>query len=68
MSIKSLWQWNVVAASLDAGWAHCGEVDRDENRYGKSVIRKKDSDGKWIDTNNSTNDFESDAPASLLQK
>lgn len=68
LSINSLWQWNVVAASLDAGWAHCGEVDRDENRYGKSVIRKKDSDGNWIDTNNSTNDFESDAPASLLQK
>lgn len=68
LSIKSMWQWNVVAASLDAGWAHCGEVDRDENRYGKSVIRKKDADGKWIDTNNSTNDFESDAPASLLQK
>lgn len=68
LCVASEWKWNVVAASLDAGWAHCGEVDRDMNRYGKSVIRKKDADGKWIDTNNSTNDFESDAPASLLQK
>lgn len=68
LSIASMWQWNLVSANLDAGWAHCGQVDKDENRYGKSVIRKKDADGKWVDTNNSTNDFESDATASFLKK
>lgn len=68
LSIASMWQWNLVSANLDAGWAHCGQVDKDENRYGKSVIRKKDADGKWVDTNNSTNDFESDATVSFLRK
>lgn len=68
LSIASMWQWNLVSANLDAGWAHCGQVDKDENRYGKSVIRKKDADGKWVDTNNSTNDFESDATVSFLKK
>lgn len=68
LSIASMWQWNLVSANLDAGWAHCGQVDKDENRYGKSVIRKKNADGKWVDTNNSTNDFESDATVSFLKK
>jgi hypothetical protein len=68
LSIASMWQWNLVSANLDAGWAHCGQVDKDENRYGKSVIRKKDADGKWVDTNNSTYDFESDATVSFLKK
>ena len=66
LSVEDSYQWNVTASSLDAGWAHCGSVDHDQNRYGKSVIRKKDG-GKWIDTNNSTNDFESDAQASLFK-
>lgn len=66
LSVASEWQWNVLSPTLDSGWAHCGSVDRDSNRYNKSVIRKKGDDGKWVDTNNSTSDFISDAPASLL--
>lgn len=66
LSIADMFEWIVTSPSLDAGWAHCGTVDRDKTRYGKSVIRKKDG-SHWIDTNNSTNDFESDAPASLLK-
>jgi D-alanyl-D-alanine carboxypeptidase len=46
----------------------CGKVDRDETRFNKSVIRKQDANGKYIDTNNSTNDFTPEAPASLLNK
>ena len=37
----------------------CGTADGDAYRFGKSVIRKTGSDGKLIDSNNSTNDFES---------
>ena len=35
--------------------------------FGKSVIRKTGSDGKLIDSNNSTNDFESNTKASLIK-
>ena len=66
LSIADSYKWQVTAASLDAGWAHCGSVDHDKNRYGKSVIRKRGSDGRLIDTNNSTNDFQSDAACSYL--
>ncbi len=65
LSIADMFEWIVTSPALDAGWAHCGTVDRDMTRYGKSVIRKKNGT-KWVDTNNSTNDFESDAKASLL--
>ena len=54
-------------ASLDAGHAWCGTADGDADRFGKSVIRKTGSDGKLIDSNNSTNDFESNTKASLIK-
>lgn len=57
ISIKSDWQWNPFPPMLDAGWTYCAETFQDKTRYGLSVVRKKDADGKWIDTNNSTNDF-----------
>lgn len=67
LSIESMYQWQVTAATLDAGWAHCGSVDRDANRFGKAVVRKKTADGLWVDTNNSTNDFDSDATPTLFK-
>lgn len=66
LSVESVREWNVLDASIDAGWTYCGKVDRDETRFNKSVIRKQDANGKYIDTNNSTNDFIPEAPASLL--
>lgn len=66
LSVESEYQWNVTSSALDAGWAHCGSVDKDQTRYGKAVVRKKQN-GKWIDTNNSTNDFESDAVPTLFK-
>ncbi|WP_418176615.1 DUF4876 domain-containing protein, partial [Alistipes putredinis] len=51
----------------DAGYAWCGTADGDAYRFGKSVIRKTGSDGKLIDSNNSTNDFESNTKASLIK-
>jgi hypothetical protein len=66
LSIAPSYQWNVTSPSLDAGWAHCGSVDMDKTRYGKAVVRKK-SANKFIDTNNSTDDFESDAQPTLFK-
>ena len=66
LSIAASYQWNVVSASLDAGWAHCGSIDADKTRFSKAVVRKK-SGNKFIDTNNSTEDFESDATPTLLK-
>ena len=68
LSVESVREWNVLDASIDAGWTYCGKVDRDETRFNKSVIRKQEANGKYIDTNNSTNDFIPEAPASLLNK
>ena len=68
LSVESVREWNVLDASIDAGWTYCGKVDRDETRFNKSVIRKQAANGKYIDTNNSTNDFIPEAPASLLNK
>lgn len=45
-------------ATVDAGYTNVSTIDRDPERFGKSVLRKRDSDGKIVDTNNSTNDFE----------
>ena len=45
----------------------CSQADGDAYRFGKSVIRKTGSDGKLIDSNNSTNDFESNTKASLIK-
>ena len=68
LSVESVREWNVLDASIDAGWTYCGKVDRDDTRFNKSVIRKQDANGKYVDTNNSTNDFTPEAPASLLNK
>ncbi len=67
LSVESVREWNVLDASIDAGWTYCGKVDKDETRFNKSVIRKQDANGKYIDTNNSTNDFTPEAPASLIK-
>ena len=67
LSVESVREWNVLDASIDAGWTYCGKVDRDETRFNKSVIRKQDAEGKYVDTNNSTNDFTPEATASLLK-
>ncbi|MCI7069697.1 MAG: DUF4876 domain-containing protein [Bacteroides pyogenes] len=63
-------KWNVVNASLDAGYTYCGKSSNDKSKHGKCVRRKELSttaDGRKIlqDTNNSTDDFERDAVPSL---
>lgn len=72
LSIASMFEWIVTSPSLDSGWTFCGQVDRDNNRYNKSVIRKTASveNGRRIlkDTNNSTEDFEPEATPSLKKQ
>lgn len=48
-----------IPLSLDAGYTYAGDpTGRDSTmRYEKCVTRKKDSSNKFIDTDNSTNDF-----------
>lgn len=58
---------NPFSLSLDAGFTYCAASSSDETRYGKSMIRKKNDDGTLVDSNNSTNDFEPAATASLAQ-
>ncbi len=73
LSVEALFQWLVVDPSLDRGWTHCGKIDFDETRYGKSVRRKverRTAEGVAIlkDTNNSTEDFEADQIADPYHK
>lgn len=66
LSVAEGFEWLVTSATLDAGWAHCGTTNSDKTRYGKSVVRKKNGN-KWVDTNNSTEDFESEAKPTLMK-
>ena len=67
LSVESEFQWIVTSSALDAGWTYCGKVDKDPERFNKAVIRKQDANGKYIDTNNSTNDFNAEAKPSMMK-
>lgn len=67
LAIPTSHEWNIISPVLDKGFTYCGNVDSDENRYNKSVVRKK-KDRKWIDTNNSSYDFEPNAVPSFLRQ
>lgn len=49
-------EWYVISETLDAGFAIGRENKSDIAQRGTSVIRKMEN-GKYVDTNNSTNDF-----------
>ncbi|MBP3717031.1 MAG: DUF4876 domain-containing protein [Paludibacteraceae bacterium] len=66
LSVEEGFEWLVTSATLDAGWAHCGTTTSDKTRYGKAVVRKKNGN-KWVDTNNSSKDFESEAKPTLMK-
>lgn len=67
LAVPTVHEWNLVSPTLDKGFTYCGHVDFDETRYNKSVIRKKEG-RKWIDTNNSTEDFLPNSVPSCLRK
>lgn len=71
LGIEESHQWNVTAPSLDMGYAFVTRFDGDAARYGKSVRRKvigTNANGLsvYLDTNNSTVDFQNGVRASLL--
>lgn len=71
-AVASEWQWNVTAPSLDMGWAFCGTIDKDKNRYFHAVRRKLlyiADDGRAVfkDTNNSSADFNSNVTPSEIE-
>ena len=67
LSVEEEWQWNVLPANIDSGWTYCGKTMNDKTRYSKAVIRKTDSEGKYVDTNNSANDFIPEAKPSMFK-
>ena len=67
LCVESEFQWIVTSSALDAGWTYCGKVDKDPERFNKAVIRKQDANGKYIDTNNSTNDFNAEVKPSMMK-
>ena len=65
LGVPSVWKHNSFNSSLDAGYTSCGTIDMDPDRYGKSVIRKRNRLNVLQDTNNSNDDFTSNATPSL---
>lgn len=71
-SVESERLWNLLPPSVDAGWTHCGKIDKDQSRYFRSVRRKLlylNADGtmKLQDTNNSTEDFNTECIPSIIE-
>jgi hypothetical protein len=57
--------WFVISEKLDAGFVAGRANSKDTTQRGTAIKRKKDSTGKYIDTNNSTNDMEARQTPSL---
>ena len=57
--------WFVISETLDAGFVAGRANSKDTTQRGTAIKRKKDSAGKYIDTNNSTNDMEARQTPSL---
>ena len=49
--------WFVISEKLDAGWVAGRANSKDTTQRGTAIKRKTDSAGKYVDTNNSTNDM-----------
>ena len=57
--------WFVISEKLDAGFVAGRANSKDTTQRGTAIKRKQDSTGKYIDTNNSTNDMEARQVPSL---
>ncbi len=72
-SVEAVREWNILPPSIDAGWTHCGTIDKDATRYFKSVRRKMlylTDDGRRVlkDTNNSSADFNGECTPSIVEE
>ena len=71
-SVESDRKWNILPASIDAGWTWCGRMSSDADRFFKSVRRKMlyvTADGRRVlkDSNNSTDDFNPACVPSIVE-
>lgn len=48
--------WNIIPVSMDKGFTYCNDNAKDKSGIGSAVVRKM-KNGKYVDTNNSTEDF-----------
>lgn len=58
-------EWEIVSPLVDAGMACVADKFNSDSRYSLAVKRKVNGKGEWVDTNNSSNDFEA-VKATLL--
>lgn len=59
-------EWEIVSQLVDRGMACVADKSNSDLRYFLAVKRKKNSKGEWVDTNDSSNDFEA-VKATLLK-
>lgn len=48
--------WNIIPVSMDDGFTYCSDNAKDKSGIGTAVVRKM-KNGKYVDTNNSSEDF-----------
>ncbi len=48
--------WNIIPVSMDNGFTYCSDNAKDKSGIGTAVVRKM-KNGKYVDTNNSSEDF-----------
>lgn len=48
--------WNIIPVSMDKGFTYCNDNAKDKSGIATAVVRKM-KNGKYVDTNNSTEDF-----------
>lgn len=58
-------EWEIVSPLVDRGMACVADKFNSNSRYSLAVKRKKNGKGEWVDTNDSSNDFEA-VKATLL--
>lgn len=73
LSAEAERKWNILPASIDAGWTWCARMSSDNDRFFKSVRRKMlylTDDGRRVlkDSNNSTNDFNAAVVPSIVEQ
>lgn len=73
LSAEAERKWNILPASIDAGWTWCAHMSSDNDRFFKSVRRKMlylTDDGRRVlkDSNNSTNDFNAAVVPSIVEQ
>lgn len=66
LGVEAKYEWNVTSPALDAGYTYVSTKANDKARFGKAVIRKMEN-GKYVDTNNSANDFIPASKPSLVK-